>query len=101
MCVGMLTAIDHVKTINRALSSFVIHLHVDVMTRESGAKIDRGRVVARLRTQLSPGRRDMKCAHALTLDLVVLQPCALSKRQVYDRVSQVHAVILRTRVAFD
>ena len=39
MRVGMLAAVNHVETINRALGSLMIHLHADVMPREGRAKV--------------------------------------------------------------
>src|SRR5258706_3524984 len=98
MRVGVLAPIDHVKPINRAFSAFMIHLHVNVVARKGRAKVDRGRVVDRVPTQLGPGSGDMKCAQAFALNLVVLHARAISETHVDDCISQVHAIIVRTRV---
>src|SRR5258708_5307736 len=45
MRIGMLAAVNHVETINRALGPLMIHLHADVMTGKGRAEVNRGRVV--------------------------------------------------------
>ena len=48
MRIGVLSALDPVKTINHTLGPFVLHHDVNVMTRKSGAQINRGGFVFRL-----------------------------------------------------
>ena len=71
------------------------------MPREGRAKVDRRRFVARVRSQLSSGSCDMKCAYTFALDFVVFQPRAVSERNVNDGVSEVHGVIFGTRITLD
>src|ERR1051325_6261655 len=72
VCISVLRPVDHVESIDRTFRAFVIHLHADIVTRKGRAKVDRGRVVTRVRTELSSGRGDMKRAHTFALDLVML-----------------------------
>src|SRR5437763_4353119 len=101
MCVGMLTAVDHVQTVDRTCGAFVIHLHMDVVTGKRCTKVDRSRMIYRLGSQFGPGCGDMKRAHAFPLDLVVLKPRAICEREVNDSVSQIYAVVVGTRIALD
>src|SRR5437764_9361780 len=101
MRVSMLTAVDHVETVDRTLGAFVIHLHVDVVAGKRCAKVDRSRVIRGVGSQLGPGCGDMKRAHTFALDLVVLKPGAICEREVNDGVSQIYAVVAGARIALD
>src|SRR2546423_13727373 len=101
MRIGMLTSVDHVETVDRTFGAFVIHLHIDVVTGKRCAKVDRSRVIRRVRSQLGPGGGDMKRAHTFALDLVVLKPGAICEREVNDGVSQIYAVVAGARIALD
>ena len=72
MCVCMLAAFDHVKAVNRAFSAFVIHHHVDVVTRDRASQIDRSRFVFSFRSEVDSGRGDVKALCAFPLHLVML-----------------------------
>ena len=87
MRVGVLVAVNHVKSINPAFRPFMIHHNVDGVARKRGAQIDCRRVVTRVRSQFGISSSDVKGARALALHFEVLQMRARTKSNIDDGIS--------------
>ena len=84
MRIGMLTPIDHVESIDRTFGAFVIHCHINIMSRQRSAKIDRGNFIARLRSEFGPGRADVKARATFTLQAVMLNSRTAFELEIDD-----------------
>src|SRR6267142_3907398 len=93
MRVGVLRSSNQIKTINPTLRAFMIHGDVDVMSRKLRAKRDGGRVVTRIRAEVSSGRRYMESLSVFALHLVMLEPRAIFQHNLNHRIRKIRGLV--------
>ena len=99
--VRVLSGGDDVETINPTLRAFLIECDIDVVTRETRAECDSRRIETAVAAHAGLRRRNVKSLRAFTLHFVMIEPRAIFKRNLNDRIRKINAIFMRACVTLN